>query len=88
MRTTTYICDICKQSKSQDDLVEVKISFDTKGRYRPESKKDICKECLKKRGLLLENTENPDEETRKSNQKTIESKIVDILEDLGVQFCE
>lgn len=94
MQTTNYICDICKTSKSKEDLSQIRVN--TRGitisqnHYHPDIEFDICKDCLKKKGFVV----NPipedqnEEEVRKANNKTLENKILDILEDLGVQFYE
>ena len=93
MKTTTYICDRCKQSKSQDDIVPIELSYQisrksTTNRYNHRASCDICKQCLDKLGLLAEYPEeNPTEQLNKNN-KTFETKLVDLLSDLGVLFEE
>jgi len=93
MKTMVYTCDICKQSKSEDDLCSITIG--TRGirihinKYHSEIKYDFCKECLKKKGFIVESPSTEDKEnTEKHNQKTFETRLVDILSDLGVQFYE
>lgn len=93
MKTTNYICDVCKTSKSEEDLSQ--ISVNTRGitisqnHYHPDIKFDICKECLKKKGFIVNPIpEDQKEEAVNVNSKTLENKILDILEDLGVQFYE
>jgi sulfur relay (sulfurtransferase) complex TusBCD TusD component (DsrE family) len=95
MKTTTYICDICKKSVGEAELVTVEISakmMKMPNGYMQQQRvsKDICKDCLKGRGIVTEYVpgENDLEEITKANNKTLESKLVDILEDLGVQFQE
>lgn len=93
MQTTNYICDMCKTSKSQEDLSQIRVN--TRGitisqnHYHADIEFDICKDCLKKKGFIV----NPipreqEDEVGKANNKTLENKIIDILEDLGVQFYE
>lgn len=50
--------------------------------------KDICKECLNKFGLLTEMPEQDRDEALKKNDKTLESKFINLLSDLGVMFEE
>ncbi|PXV88389.1 hypothetical protein C8E03_108116 [Lachnotalea glycerini] len=94
-QTTVYTCDICKQSKSNDDLLKIKV---TAGTYRgvriagftgaTTLEVDICKECLKKKGFVVESKKEEEEQDAKKNQKTLEDKLYDILEDMGVAFQE
>lgn len=93
MKTVVHTCDVCKQSKSESDLS--RISVNTRGitisynKYHNPIEYDICKDCLKKKGFIVEPTpEKTAEETQNHNAKTLESKLLDILEDLGVQFVE
>lgn len=94
MQTTNYICDICKTSKSQTDLSQIIVN--TRGitisqnHYHADIKFDICKDCLKKKGFIVNPIpeEQNKEEVGKSNNKTLENKIIEILDDLGVQFYE
>lgn len=95
MKTTSYICDICKKSVSEKDLVlvEVKVEnicFETTNGYRRRNATlDICKGCLRKKGFTVEPvTKDTEEEIAAKNTKTLENKIIDFLEDLGVAFQE
>lgn len=89
--TQIYTCDICKQSKSKDDLA--KISVTTEGlrikgadRYNP-LKIDICPDCLKKKGFIIEHkTEEELTEAQTKNSVSLEDKIYDFLRDMGVVF--
>ena len=91
-QTTVYTCDICKQSKDRDDLARIDVR--TEGirikncdRYNP-LKIDICKDCLKKKGFLVEFKSEDGEQVEKQNKATLEDKLYDILEDMGVAFQE
>jgi hypothetical protein len=93
MVTKTFICDICKLSVGETELCTVDVSVTyPQDRYNKllSCKKDICKECLKKKGIVAERTGErvKDEQTAASNQKTFEQKFTDFLEDLGVAFVE
>jgi hypothetical protein len=93
MKTTNYICDMCKTSKSEEDLCQMRISTKgiriKEGGYYNELNVDICKECLEKKGFIInKKTEESIEEIEKKNSKTLESKLIEILDDLGVQFYE
>lgn len=93
MKTTNYICDVCKTSKSKEDLCQMKVSTQglkiKEGGYYTELNVDICKECLEKKGFIVNaKQEKTTEEIEKINSQTLESKLTDILEDLGVQFYE
>ncbi len=91
-QTTVYTCDICKQSKSINDLAKIEVK--TEGitikdcdRYRT-LKIDICKNCLKKKGFLVEPKDEELEQAKMQNKATLEDKLYEILEDLGVAFTE
>lgn len=93
MKTTTYICDKCKKSVGKDDLVEITFSatlIQTPNGYNRTQniKKDVCKSCLKDKGLIIEFNQEKYEQDLKKNEKTMEDKLIEILEDLGVAFQE
>lgn len=91
--TQIYTCDICKQSKSKDDLA--KLSITTQGlrikgadRYNPLNI-DICPDCLKRKGFIIEHkTEEELKEAQAKNAVSLEDKIYDFLRDMGVVFEE
>ena len=89
MQTTNYICDMCKTSKSKEDLCQMRVTTNglkiKEGGYYNELNVDICKDCLEKKGFII--NKKP-EEVAKKNSKTLESKLIEILDDLGVQFYE
>lgn len=93
MQTTNYIGDICKTSKSKEDLSALYVK--TRGitispnKYHSDIGFDICQDCLKKKGFIVNPVPREQEEDAgKTNCKTLENKILEILEDLGVQFYE
>lgn len=91
MKTEVFTCDICKQSKSKDDLA--KIIVNTKGIKIKDSdyggiQIDICSDCLKKKGFVVETKPETLEQSQKQNMKTIEDKIYEVLEDMGVSFVK
>lgn len=94
MKTTNYICDRCKTSKSQEDLSQIKVNTRgitiSRNHYHSDIEFDICKDCLKKKGFIVNPIpeEQDEEEVKKANNKTLENKLLEILEDLGVQFYE
>lgn len=91
MKTTVHTCDICRQSKSEEDIIPISISYQAKApnnnyKHTISKSKDICKACLDKRGLLTEfPTENIDETVAKRS-KAFDDRFVDLLCDLGVLF--
>jgi len=91
MRTEVFTCDICKQSKSKDDLSKIIVT--TEGirikdfGYR-ELQIDICPDCLKKKGFIVEAKPEESEQVKAKNAKTLEDKIYDFLSDMGVAFQE
>lgn len=93
MQTTIYQCDRCKQSKSQDDLCKIKVQtqgirIKERGFYN-ELNVDICKDCLEKKGFIVNpKPELSNDDVENKNSKTLENKLLEILEDLGVQFYE
>ena len=93
MRTETYICDICKQSKSKDDLAKISIKSEgiiMKNVWYGGLQIDVCPECLKKKGFIVDKKiiEKDLESAQLKNKKTLEDKLFDILEDMGVAFVE
>ena len=93
MITKTFICDICKQSVGQTELYPISVSVTIPkpyhGTFKTAGSKDICKTCLTKKGILVECPDGVSEtEKEQKNKKTLEDKLLEILEDLGVQFQE
>lgn len=90
-QTTVFTCDICKQSKSKKDLATITVKVEglkIKGVSRYDALNiDICPECLKKKGFVVDPKEET-EQTAAQNQVTLEDKLYEILEDLGVVFAE
>lgn len=91
-QTTVFTCDICKQSRGKDELskIEVKaegIRIKQCDRYNP-LKIDICKDCLKRKGFLVEIKGEEAEQAEMQNKATLEDKLYEILDDLGVVFQE
>lgn len=94
MRTEVYTCDICKQSKSKGDLSNMDIHAQVirlaSGPWAKPIHFDICKDCLKKHGFIVnpKESEVSEDEAEKHNEATLKNKILDILTDLDVQFYE
>lgn len=96
MITKTFICDLCKKSVGESELFKVVTAItiprqknDCYSRNLASCDKDVCRECLEKKGLVTDAIENGDKkEEFQQNQKTFESKFVDFLEDIGVAFVE
>lgn len=101
MITKTFICDVCKKSVGETELCQVEANVKVPRQDNCRSMKsvstkfancdkDVCKDCLVKKGILIELSEDDKERANQvaSNQKTLESKLIDILSDLGVLFEE
>nr|DAJ03602.1 MAG TPA: spire-like protein [Caudoviricetes sp.] len=91
MRTEVYTCDICKQSKGRDDLAKITIKSEgirMKGVGYNGIMVDICPDCLKKKGFIVEFKEEDMEPALMQNKQTLEDKVFEILSDLGVVFEE
>lgn len=91
MRTEVYTCDICKQSKGRDDLAKITIKSEgirMKGVGYNGIMVDICPDCLKKKGFIVEFKEEDMEPALMQNKQTLEDKVYEILSDLGVVFEE
>jgi|GEM_PF-1135952 len=96
MITKTFICDMCKKSVGESELFQVSTSLtipkqsNTYSRTLASSTKDICKDCLKAKGIVTEKSDDDkkNDAISQNNQKTFESKVLDLLEDLGVAFTE
>lgn len=92
-KTTVYTCDICKQSKSKDDLAKITVNAEgirMKGVGYNGIQIDVCPDCLKKKGFVVEpkETEAEDEQAKLQNKATLEDRIYDFLSDMGVMFTE
>lgn len=91
MKTITHICDVCKNSKGENELSHLRVNstgLEFLDRYKT-FEVDICKECLEKKGFIINRKEGQsDNDIQKANGKNLEDKIIDILNDLGVQFYE
>jgi len=93
MKSTVFTCDICKKSKDENDLckIEVKtsgIKIKAPGRWGT-IEIDICKDCLMKKGFIVEPKPELDEQqTLGRNKMTLEEKLYEILEDMDVVFRE
>lgn len=92
-KTEVYTCDICKASKSSNDLAKITVKTDgihMKNIGYSGLIIDICPDCLKKKGFVIE--EKPKKEDQelaeKQNKITLENKIYDFLSDMGVVFEE
>ena len=93
MQTTSYICDICKTSKSKEDLCKMRVRTEglkiKEGGYYTELNVDICKNCLEKKGFIINpKPEETEEDVEKKNSQNLRNKLIDILTDLEVQFYE
>lgn len=92
-QTTVFTCDICKQSKSKNDLAKITVKSEgirMKGVGYSGINIDVCPDCLKKKGFVVERkeTEQENDQTAMQNKVTLEDKIYDFLRDMGVLFEE
>lgn len=88
-QTTVFTCDICKQSKSKGDLEKINVKTDgirINGEGYSGLGFDICRNCLKKKGFVVEVKDGEGEQAEAQNRATLEEKLCDILMDLGVIF--
>jgi hypothetical protein len=91
--TMVYTCDICKASKCKNDLARITVKTDgirMKDVGYSGLKIDICPDCLRKKGFVVDFPENKDEQelAEMKNKATLEDKIYDFLVDMGVAFTE
>lgn len=91
-KTTVFTCDICKQSKSENDLARITVRSEgirIKGTGYNGINIDICPDCLKRKGFVVEVKDKSEwEQAEAQNKVTLEDKICDILSDMGVVFEE
>lgn len=91
-KTEVFTCDICKQSKSKDDLAKITIKSEgirMKNIGYNGIQIDVCPECLKKKGFVVEEPVREElEAVENKNKITLEDKIYDFLADMGVVFEE
>jgi hypothetical protein len=95
MRATIHTCDVCKQSKSENDLAQISVT--TRGitispnRNHPPITYDVCGDCLRKKGFAITQEPRNEEENAqdgRQNKAALETKLLDILENLGVMFYD
>lgn len=94
MTKVVHSCDICKQEKSARELAKLEIRSagginikDANGYFGTGHILDICPDCLKKYGFDVEPKHDEEYKAQAAqNRKTLEDKILDILDDLGVSF--
>ena len=91
--TMVYTCDICKASKSKDALARIIVKSEgikIKAAICNGIRIDICRDCLKKKGFIVDFSEDQDEQMQASmkNKATLEDKIYDFLIEMGVVFQE
>lgn len=95
-QTMVYTCDICKNSKSKDDLARITIKTEgirMKGVGYNGLSVDVCPDCLRKKGFVVaaDLKEAPEEDLANAGMKnavTLEDRLYEILSDLGVVFEE
>lgn len=92
MEVVSHICDICKQTKTKEELIKLELcqGFGSKVKMISNRIKiDICPDCLKKRGIVIEKTDNQtQEEVYTKNERTFKEKFIELLNDLDVSFYE
>lgn len=91
MRTEVYTCDICKQSKGGDDLAKINIKSDgirMKGVGYNGITIDVCPDCLKRKGFVVEYKKEEEEQAAMQNKQTLEDRLYEFLSDMGVVFEE
>ena len=92
-QTTVFTCDLCKQSKSRNDLAKITVNSEgikMKGVGYSGINIDICTDCLKRKGFVVEvkGEKAEQEQAVLRNKVTLEDKIYEILSDMGVVFTE
>lgn len=93
MVKTVITCDICgKEISTEPVTFDIGVAgLRMKSRFGNYSQKkiseNICKECLKEKGFIIDVSVRNQEEMEK-NTVTLEDKLLDILTDLGVSFVE
>ena len=94
--TMIYTCDICKNSKSKDDLAKITVRAEgirMKGVPYGGLRIDVCPDCLRKKGFVVDvdlktATEAEKDTAAAKNKVSLEDKIYEFLADLGVMFEE
>lgn len=86
-----YKCDLCGQEKSDYDLCEIEFRVMKKRgiNSRFPSTLDVCDECLKKKGIIVDlELLGPEllKEAQQNNSAVIRSQIIEILKELKVIY--
>ena len=95
MITKTFICDKCKQSVGDDQLIRLTTSmsvpaptnYNPKATTRINVEKDVCIECLKK-AKVFKKDYDPNNVDVKQVKDDFQDAFVSILEEIGVRFEE
>ncbi len=92
MEVVSHMCDICKQTKTKEELANLELCQGYGSKIKMISnriKLDICPDCLEKRGIVIKKPENQtQEEIYQKNEKTFKEKFIELLNDLDVSFYE
>lgn len=89
MITKTYICDLCKKSVGEKELIELSTTISIPSHlYRKNLtiKKEICVNCLKAKDLYIPKNEEITEEKSVKNEKVLRDILIDLLVELDVSF--
>ena len=91
MITKTYICDSCKKSVGEKELIEVSTTLNIPCHHYRKNlnvKKDICISCLKAKGIYVpdENKDQIEEDISIKNEKKLKDTLIDLLQQLDVSF--
>ena len=49
---------------------------------------DVCPDCLKRKGFIVECKKEEGEQVAMQNKQTLEDKVYEFLADMGVAFVE
>lgn len=95
MEVVSHVCDICKSTKTKEDLIQLDLSqknlYSSKFKIMSNNiKLDICQDCLKKKGIVIEKSETEEDESSRliHNEATFKDKFIELLVDCDVQFYE
>ena len=92
MITKTYICDSCKKSVGEKELIKIDMNIGIPSHnYRKNLRveKDICIGCLKAKDIYIPDTnEQIEEELSVKNEKKLKDILTDLLVELEVSFTD
>ena len=87
MITKSYICDLCKKSVGEKELIELSTIMVLNSMRNLKIRKEICVNCLKAKDIYVpKDEEKITEDESLKNEKRLRDIFIDLLQELDVSF--